>query len=387
VEFATTAGDLALSNLDSMIEGATRALGSRTDSAATTRLVALLLLRGQVLGRIADYERADALARALARATPRSAEAHRVMASVHTTLHRFAAAQTELERAQRLGTGGAELAGPRAVILEATGRSDETVGFREREAKARPDIATLTSLAVARGAQGDITTAGSLFVRAQDGYRDPSPFPLANLYLQEGLMAERAGDLGRAQELLAAAVERVPGFAPATSHLAGLLSVTGRRPRAIDLLESLVRTSDDPEHVGQLADLLRAQGRNDEAQRRFRQAEARFEEVLRRMPEAYASHAARFYLTWGQHRDRALSLARRNVAERPTAEALTLAVDAFLAAGDARSACATADRLASDRPRAIEAWATVARAFDRCGRQADARSVLARVEAGGTGKR
>ena len=52
-----------------------------------------------------------------------------------------------------------------------------------------------------------------------------------------------------------------------------------------------------------------------------------------RFPEAFADHAARFYL--GFRPARALALARMNLAARRTAEAYELALGAAVAAGEA----------------------------------------------------
>src|SRR4051812_39596483 len=72
-ELPTTSGEIALSNLDSQIQ-AVEALVAR-DGAARSQLIPLLLMRGQLRGRIADYERADRLAGELVAAAPRSVEA------------------------------------------------------------------------------------------------------------------------------------------------------------------------------------------------------------------------------------------------------------------------------------------------------------------------
>src|SRR5581483_7464425 len=100
---------------------------ARGDSSLRTRLVPLLLLRGQLLGRIADYQRADELTRAVVAEAPRSIEAHQLRASVHATLHRFAAAEAELHAAEKLGAKPRELEPARVALLEATGRTAEAL--------------------------------------------------------------------------------------------------------------------------------------------------------------------------------------------------------------------------------------------------------------------
>jgi tetratricopeptide (TPR) repeat protein len=380
-EFPTTSGAIALGNLDSQIEVAEKALGpAGKDVGTKTTLASLLLMRGQLLGRLADYERADRLTAEVVAAQPKLAGAHQVRASAASTLHLFSLAASELDRAQALGANPRSLEGPRAGLLEATGRGKDALPVRRRQAEELPDLATLTSLAVLEAELGDPAAASRLFVRAQDDYHGASPFPLAFLYLQEGLVAERAGQLTRARDLFEAAVERVPPFAPAVSHLAGALASMGQRQRAIAVLEPVLKSSDDPELVGQLAALLRAEGRDAEADALFVRADQRYQELLARTPEAFGDHAARFYLSWGGHADRALALARANLASRPTREAFALAITAGIAAGDPAYACTVADRLKASSAFTPLAHIDAARAFAACGRKDEAQTLLTQAE-------
>jgi hypothetical protein len=70
-EPATTGGTIAVVNLHAQIDGLTaRGLRDASSPAAESlRRVDLLVLRGHVLGRIADYEQAAELAEQLVRAT------------------------------------------------------------------------------------------------------------------------------------------------------------------------------------------------------------------------------------------------------------------------------------------------------------------------------
>jgi tetratricopeptide (TPR) repeat protein len=266
------------------------------------------------------------------------------------------------------------------ALLEATGRAAEALPIRERENAARPDLATRTALAVLRAELGEPAAAERLFVEAQDSYRGVSPFPLAFLYLQQGLVAERAGHIAQARDLFAAALDRVPGFAAAASHLAGALAATGKGRQAKAVLDAISKTSDDPELVGQMAVLLRDDRRKDEAQSLFAQAAAQYETLLGKLPEAFADHAARFYLLWGGHAAHALELARANLALRPTGDAYALVIDAAIAAGKPDDACAAADRLTASNHLNILQRTGVARAYRACGRLGEAQAWLSQAE-------
>ena len=77
-------------------------------------------------------------------------------------------------------------------------------------------------------------------------------------------------------------------------------------------------------------------GRVAEARQWRAQAAARYDELLARHPEAFADHAAEFWLQAGADPDRALSLATRNLEVRPTPRAHELLSRATSAVDGAR---------------------------------------------------
>jgi hypothetical protein len=95
-------------------------------------------------------------------------------------------------------------------------------------------------------------------------------------------------------------------------------------------------TSDDLDYAAQLARILSKAGRVAEARQWRAQAAARYDELLARHPEAFADHAAEFWLQAGADPHRALSLATRNVEVRPTPRAHELLSRATSAVDGAR---------------------------------------------------
>jgi tetratricopeptide (TPR) repeat protein len=296
-------------------------------------------MRGQYLGRIADYERADALAAELVRDEPASGAAHLAAAKAHALFHRFTAALGELDTAQRLGVRRREIDSQRAAIFAATGRYDEALEIRRRAAAMRPDITTLGLEAALRGERGEVDAAEQIFTEAQYHYRDVSPFPVAWLHFLQGQMWMREGNPGRARELFAAAHERLPAYATAQGHLAEVEALLGNRRRAAELLRPLAETSDDPDYAAQLARILADSGEVDESRRWRALAAARYEELISRHPEAFADHAAEFWLASGADAEKALGLAKLNLELRRTPRAYELVLGSALAAGDRVAAC------------------------------------------------
>ena len=131
-------------------------------------------------------------------------------------------------------------------------------------------------------------------------------------------------DLDRGRAWCDAAVRRLPAYVPAQGHLAELEAALGEPAEAIARLRPLALVSDDPDYATQLARILGDAGETDEAQTWRAKAEARYDELLARHRDAFADHAAEFWLTIGGDPKRALSLARHNLSVRQTPRARAL---------------------------------------------------------------
>lgn len=382
-ELPTTDGATAVGNLDAAIRGQERALAPRLHPIHVGALIDLYLQRAQFLGRIEDYDRALALAERFLRENPTSGRAYLLRGRARAALHLFPQVEADLRAglAQRQDPiSPAQAEELRAGLLLAGGRLDEALALAEQQARARPDVLTVGMEAALRGERGELERPQELFSRALDLFPDVTPFPVVWIFLQEGLLWERAGRPGRARELYAAAHERLPAYAPAASHLAAMEAATGDRRRAIELLRPLLGTSDDPEYAGQLAALLEAQGEREEAARLRAQAAARYEALLRRHPEAFASHAARFFLGPGGDARRALALAERHLRTMQDGGAHELLVEAAAALGPPR-ACEIAAREERAPRASARLHVLLARALLACGQAEGARRHVAAAAA------
>ena len=88
----------------------------------------------------------------------------------------------------------------------------------------------------------------------------------------------------------------MPLYAQAQDHLAEVEAELGEVDCAISRLRSLAASSDDPDHAAQLARILVDAGHEDESRRWRRMAAARYDELIASHPEAFADHAAEFWL-------------------------------------------------------------------------------------------
>ncbi len=335
---ATTAGVIALGNLEARIDGqAWQATRGQITVGERAELVDLIALRGHVLGRIADAERAAALAEELVRQVPGDARSFVARARMAAVFHRFALALTDLDAAAARGGDRVTLDAARAAIYQALGRYDEALAIRREAVESHADFSALGALAGLYAERGEMVEADHWFVAARRCYRGVSPFPLAVLYFQCGQLWMEHDDLHRARAWCDAAVRRIPAYVPAQGHLAEIDAALGEQATAIARLRPLALASDDPDYATQLACTLSDAGQTEEAQTWRAKAEARYDELLARHPEAFADHAAEFWLTIGGDPARAGALARQNLALRqsPRARALVRRATGHLKSSDA----------------------------------------------------
>ena len=333
----TTDARIALHNLDATIDAREREL-AQGGTRVVGELVELRLLRGQFLSRVSDYERAAWLAAEWTLREPR-AESFVARARTSAALHRFEAAGADLDRAASLGGDPDAIDVVRAGVLQAVGRYEEALRIRRRLVRLRADVTAIGAEAALLAEQGRAEEAAPRFRDAREAYRDASPFTLAWIEFQEGRMWMRLGELARARACLAAAHERLPAYVAATGHLGEVEASLGHTDRAIALLAAAAEGSEDPDPAAQLARVLEESGRAQEAARWRERAGLVYADLLARFGDAFADHAAEFWLGAGQQPRRALDLSRRNAALRPTPWAFDLLARSAAAAGETASAC------------------------------------------------
>ena len=337
VERPLTDGSIALLNLGAQIDALEPEvrLGHAT---VETRagLVELIMLRGLIVGRIADYERAEEIAGQLVRDASTDAKALLARARSRACFHRFDDALSDIDHAEQLSLDAETANGERAAIFQALGRYDEALALREEAAARRASFENVAALVGLHAERGEIEAAERRYAQTLSRYRGVSPFPLALLAFQMGLMWMNEGELEDARSSFEAAQRRVPAYAPARGHLAEVEAELGEVDTAVARLHALALSSDDPDYAAQLARILAEAGRDSEAGHWSRLAAARFDELMANRPEAFADHAAEFWLAAGADPDKALLLAKMNVEVRNTPRARGLLAQAVAANGPGR---------------------------------------------------
>jgi tetratricopeptide (TPR) repeat protein len=377
-ELPTTDGQIALDNLEGSLLSMQKFAQTRpTDAVIQMRIVQLLCARAQFRGTLADYQRAAAQVENSFRVAPKAAHSFVARARIRAVFHDFAGAEKDLAAAEKLEPDLRDsVAASRLSLLAAQGQDEPALAaYRELRKKA-PDIMTTGAEAALLADRGELAAAEDLFIAAQGHFRDVSPFPVAWLYFQHGLMWERVGRLGRAEELYSAAVSRLPGYAPATSHLAAVLAARGAKDQALTLLQALTKSADDPEYQAQLAALLTDLGRAAEAKPLLAEAHKRYTALLAASRPAFLSHAARFYLGIGGQPAMAHKLAEENLRRTPSTEAKLLVIEAATAAPVPARACALSDELSQKPGLSDAARIILSRAYSACGKPDRATAIV-----------
>jgi tetratricopeptide (TPR) repeat protein len=330
-----TDGTIALLNLQAQIEG----LEGHGTSAEAATLIDLLILRGLILGRISDYERAAQLADRLIGGAITDAVAYVARARTRAVFHCFTEALDDLDHADRISPQDTAATRERATILQALGRYPEALVTYAAAADRGRQFEQAAASAGLWAELGKTDAALRFYLESLRSYRGVSPFPLALLDFQLGVMWMRHERLNRARTCFEAAIRRVPAYAAAQGHLAEVEATLGSPETALARLYPLATSSDDPDYAAQLARILGEMGRNNESSGWRRLAAHRYDELVALHPEAFADHAAEFWLGPGNDPRAGLRLAKLNFRVRKTARAHELLAQA-LDANTARAASA-----------------------------------------------
>jgi hypothetical protein len=345
---AATHGDIAAINLESARRRtwARFAQDPRRPGVAE-EIVDKERLAAQFLGDLDALDRLEALASHFARVDD-SSRAALVQAEVASIVHRFDDARGHLARAALMGGPREEIERQSLSIDQACGVDlDAVLAARRRIATASGRLEDLVPLGAVLADLDRSAEANAVYRQALSSYDDISPFPLAWVCFQLGVLW---GELGTVADPNLAglwylrAIRYLPGYVKARVHLAEIYASQDQTGDAEALLLPAL-SSRDPEVRWRLADVLTAQQRFQEARTQLDAARFGFEGLLDTHLLAFADHAAEFYAGSGNDRRRALELSRVNVANRPTRRAVkqahAIAVNATEAAAaiDLRKAC------------------------------------------------
>jgi Tetratricopeptide repeat len=312
-----TSGPIAVANLSALIDSLEV---RRVETASFENLEALsklLFLRGDLLGRILDHDRAELIADEAIAISAGTARALYIRARIAGRFHRFEEASALLEQALLAGYARHEIAREKAALLQATGRYEHALVLRERLAKAHRGIHALGALASLLAEMDRWTAAETSYAAALDADDSVTPLPCGQLLFEWGVSAMRRRDLDRAEVILAELDAVLPAHVPGRGHRAEVALARGQLDLAATLITPLLEISDDPEYRAVYAEILAARG-DSKAAIEAERASAAYERLLARRPEAYADHAAACFMGVSNRPQRAVELAMANRKLRDT---------------------------------------------------------------------
>jgi tetratricopeptide (TPR) repeat protein len=294
-------------------------------------------LAAQFLGDLDAFDRLEMLLQQLVNVEPESMRTVLIHAQVASMTHRFDAARDFLAQAKLCGAMPDSVLRLSLAIDQACGTNLEAVlEVRRRIAAESGRLEDLVPLGALLADLRAFDEADSTYIKALRGYQDVSPFAVAWVCFQLGVLWGELvpkPQLARAGRWYVQAIDYLPCYVKARVHLAEIYSQDNRTGEAEALLIPALAAG-DPEVNWRLADVLNAGGRFADAEAQMMAARAGFENLLERHLLAFADHGAEFYSGTGGDTGRALELSRINAANRPTLRALEQAFAIAIEAGE-----------------------------------------------------
>jgi tetratricopeptide (TPR) repeat protein len=380
-QLPTTDAEIYLGNLDGQISELTRLVAERPDIVNNvSRLSAAHHVRGRFRGDVDEIQLGIDGASTCIRLEPDNASCRMMRGEQEQSLHRFAEARADLERARVLGIDPTRAADLETELDWNDGLYDKAMAAIRKARATRPGTATWMREAQLDHDLDREAEADAAFESAEDMITDTAPLPVAHLNLQRGIQKAQRGLLDDACTFFREAVARMPTYVAGMEHLAEALHGLGKDDEATAIYEKVVKLSDDPEFAHALAELYDAKGKKAEARALEEKARTRYEELLKKYPEAMYWHASEFYMATGDTK-RALALLQKNVTLRPNSTSYVALARAELANGLTSEAKTAIDKALAMPVRSASLFWTAANVARQSGDGASASTLGERAKA------
>ena len=301
----------------------TRVTQSPGDAAAAVTLADALLRQTRVAGNAGLATEAEHVLLAVLDRDAGRYDARRMLAATYLSQHRFGDALREASRCQQLRTDDPWVFGVVGDAHIERGEYDAAFDAFDRMVAIKPTAAAYARVSYARELQGDLPGALQAMQMATDATSPHDPESLAWHRAQLGHLYLEMGRLSDARREFAFADHAFPGHPFAAAGLARVAAAEGNFRGALDTVTAVLETTPTPADLAFAGDMLAALGERDEAERRYRLAEAAWRSD---MPEP--SRLARFLSERGRNLGDAIALGEQARIDRNdifTADALAWA--------------------------------------------------------------
>ena len=291
--------------------------------------------RIQFLGDYAALDRLSILSKKILSSEGMTGSHYLAAAQIASALHHFSDSVELLNLADRHGVDS-ELSMPVCLSIDqATGQNLDFV-LNTRIARANQDggIQNLVPLGALYADLGEYDKAHVTFLKALKEYADLSPFALAWVCFQLGMLHGETvsePDLDEAAGWYEAAIAYIPDYVHARVHLSEIYIERNMLDQAAALLNPILDTQ-DPEVFWRYAQLYEGLNKPVECEDYLLKAKERFQYLISQHELGFADHAVEFYLGTNQESDLAFELANKNLRNRPTLTAFEAGYAAALAA-------------------------------------------------------
>lgn len=276
-------------------------------------------------------------------------DANRMRAELHLAQHRFREAIGSVAHTRRMRPHDPINYGILGDAHLELGEYDQAFDAFDQMMRLKPSAAAYARVAYARELQGNLTGALESMTLAVEATAPGDLEALAWHHAQVGVLCLELGKLQRAKEAFVRASHAFPGHPFAVTGYARLLESEGDSAGALTLLRDLADRLPSPDHWVLVADLLRREMRQAEADRYDAMAEASWRREL-----GEPANFAWFLADRGRHLDEAVRLAHQAAAMRGdifTEDALAWAYFKAGQIGEARKHSGRALRTGSKNPR------------------------------------
>lgn len=253
------------SQLDAQILSLQEALRANGDNGpAATLLGQAYLQKTRETGDPGYYPKAEALFRRALQANDQDFAAMVGMGTLDLARHRFADALEWGERAHAANPYHAPALGVIGDAQVELGRYDDAVQTVQAMVNLRPDLASYARVSYLRELMGDRSGAVAAMEQAVTAGAS-RPENVAWTQVQLGNLLFDSGDLDGAERAYAQASAGLPGYVYAVAGQGRVAAACGDLSRAADLYATAIQTTPVAEFVIARGDILAAAGRADEA--------------------------------------------------------------------------------------------------------------------------